>query len=69
MIKTKEIDHKSMFYRDLKIGDIFSIDRENNDTFYVKKDTYIQVLGKSIFYRRLKGDVRVRYEGKEVEIK
>lgn len=61
---TKE-NKTTLFYKDLKIGDIFSIDRENNDTLYTKHDTYIKVLGKNIFYRRLKGDVRVRFEGKE----
>lgn len=49
-----------MKYNELKIGDYFTVERENNANFYIKQEFCILDAHTKQKYKKYKGDTKVR---------
>ena len=49
-----------MKYNELKIGDYFTINRENNENVYKKFESYFTLCGTRLSFRKLNGGTQVR---------
>lgn len=58
MIKTR--------YADLNIGDIFTVDRENNKVAYIKDEFWYQEISTGVKRRKLNGCTKCRKIGEKL---
>ena len=57
-----------MKYNELKIGDVFTIERENNGVAYIKDEYWYQQLNNGRKYKALNGGTKVTKIGELLKV-